>query len=67
MWGVIYDRMIAARVKKMAYKMVVTPAVMSSLETVPPTKRQEAELEREGSNGLGVCCGRMVDVLDKGC
>lgn len=32
-------------------KMVVTPAVMSSLETVPPTKRQEAELEREGSNG----------------
>ena len=43
--GVICDRRVSARVKGKVYKTVVRPAMLSGLEAVALTKRQEAELE----------------------
>ena len=43
--GVICDKRIPARVKGKVYKTVVRPSMMYGLETVPLTKRHEAELE----------------------
>ena len=43
--GVICDKRIPARVKGKVYKTVVRPSIMYGLETVPLTKRQEADLE----------------------
>ena len=43
--GVICDRRISAKIKGKVYKTVVRPAMLYGMETVPLTKRQEAELE----------------------
>ena len=43
--GVICDRQVPARVKVKVYKVAVRPAMLSGLETVALTKRQEAEME----------------------
>ena len=43
--GVLCDKRIPAKVKGKVYKTVVRPSMMYGLETVPLTKRQEAELE----------------------
>ncbi len=45
MSGVICDRRVPARMKGKVYKMVVRPAMLSGLEAVLLTKRQEKELE----------------------
>ena len=44
MSGVICDRRLSACVKGKVYKTVVRPAMLYGLETVPLTKKQEAEL-----------------------
>ena len=41
---VICDRRLSACAKGKVYKTVVRPAMMCGLETVPLTKKQEAEL-----------------------
>ena len=41
---VICDRRLSACAKGKVYKTVVRPAMMYGLETVPLTKKQEAEL-----------------------
>ena len=45
MSGVICDRRVPARVKGKVYRVAVRPAILYGLETVAPTKRQEAEME----------------------
>ena len=40
----ICDRRLSACAKRKVYKMVVRPAMLYGLETVPLTKKQEAEL-----------------------
>ena len=45
MSGVTCDRQVPARVKGKAYKVAVRPAMLYGLETVAPTKRQEAEMD----------------------
>ena len=45
MAGVICDRRVPARVKGKVYKVAVRPAMLYGLDTVAPTKRQEAEME----------------------
>ena len=42
---VICDRRVPARVKGKVYRVAVRPAMLYGLETVAPTKRQEAEME----------------------
>ena len=42
--GVICNKRLSACVKGKVYKMVVRPAMLYGLETVPLTKKQEAEL-----------------------
>ena len=44
MSGVICDRRLSACAKGKVYKTVVRPAMLYGLETVPLTKKQEAEL-----------------------
>ena len=44
MSGVICDRRLSACAKEKVYKTVVRPAMLYGLETVPLTKKQEAEL-----------------------
>ena len=43
--GVICDRRVPARVKEKVYRVAVRPAKLYGLETVAPTKRQEAQME----------------------
>ena len=43
--GVICDRRVSARTKGKIHKVVVRPAMLYGMETVPLTKKQEAELE----------------------
>ena len=45
MSGVICHKKLAAKVKGKVYKRVVRQAMLFVLETVAPTKRQEAEQE----------------------
>lgn len=45
--GIICDRRMSARMKKKICKDVVKSAMWHGMETVPKTKRQEAELEVE--------------------
>ena len=47
MSGVICDKRVPAKVKRKVYKRKVRSASLFGLETIPLTKRQEAELERE--------------------
>ena len=42
---VICDRRVPAEVKGKVYKVAVIPAMLYALETVAPTRRQEAEME----------------------
>ena len=42
--GVICDRRLSTHAKRKVYKMVVRPAILYGLETVPLIKKQEAEL-----------------------
>ena len=44
MSGVICDRRVPARVKGKVYKVAVRPAMLSGLETVALSKRQEADM-----------------------
>ena len=44
MLGVICDRRLSACAKGKVYKTAVRPAMLYGLETVPLTKKQEAEL-----------------------
>ncbi len=39
------DRKVSARTKGKIYKTVVRPTMLYGMETVPLTKKQEAELE----------------------
>uniref|UniRef100_A0A3B4CLA2 ribonuclease H n=1 Tax=Pygocentrus nattereri TaxID=42514 RepID=A0A3B4CLA2_PYGNA len=59
--GLMCDRRIAARVKGKVYKTVVHPAMMSSLETVALSKRQEAELEVDGDEDAEIFVGSDKD------
>ena len=44
-WGVICDKRLPARVKRIVYSTVVRPAMVYRLETVAVTKKQVEEIE----------------------